>query len=179
MSERPNQVGRYPWDAQLAAHDRRVLLLLLAMGLRLDQAKDIAQRTWLRLIEQYEAGELPRIELPGLALRQARFLALDELRRLGKNTKLAVVEVELDSGLPSQESALIRREELSLALSALDRCSPSAQRVFQAVYEDPEATHADAAAKLGLSVQRVRQVLCEVRKRLRAAMEQSEVNDER
>jgi RNA polymerase sigma-70 factor (ECF subfamily) len=179
VAVRPDQVGRYPWDAQLAAHDRRVILLLLAMGLRLDQAKDIAQRTWLRLIEQYDAGQLPRVELPGLALRQARFLALDELRRQGKNTKLAVVEVEVESGLPSQETALIRREELASALRAFDRCTPSAQRVFQAVYEAPESSHADAAAKLGLSVQRVRQVLCEVRRKLRAAMEASEVNDER
>jgi DNA-directed RNA polymerase specialized sigma24 family protein len=39
------------------------------------------------------------------------------------------------------------------------------------VYEDPGVPHAEVAVKVGLSVQRVRQILCEVRKTLREALE--------
>jgi RNA polymerase sigma-70 factor (ECF subfamily) len=38
------------------------------------------------------------------------------------------------------------------------------------IYENPDLPHAEAAAQVGLSVQRVRQILCEVRKRLRAVL---------
>ena len=34
--------------------------------------------------------------------------------------------------------------------------------------------HAEAAARLGLSLQRVRQIVCEVRKKLRDAVEEEE-----
>jgi len=71
----------------VATHDRRVLLLLLAMGLRLDQAKEVAQATWLRLMEQERAGKLERFDFPGLALKQA--LALQP------------IDLDIDSGLPS------------------------------------------------------------------------------
>lgn len=180
MAEQSTPPGSLPiaWEPSIAAHDRRVLLLLLAMGLRIDQAKEIAQATWMRLFEQQQSGRLPRVELPGLALRQARFLALDELRRQGRSVELSAIEPELESGAPSAETTLIQRQELERALAALERCSPSARRVFLAVYEAPEASHADAAQRLGLSIQRVRQVLCEVRKRLRQAMEPSEVSDD-
>ena len=75
---------------------------------------------------------------------------------------------------PDVESTVAARERLERARVELARCSPAARRVFTAVYEDPDAPHAEAAAKLGMSVQRVRQTLCEVRSRLRRAVEGSD-----
>ena len=71
---------------------------------------------------------------------------------------------------------MIRRQELTVALDAFDQCSTSAQNVFRTVYEEPGLSHSEAAAKLGLSVQRVRQVICEVRKKLRRAIDAAEVS---
>lgn len=161
------------WDSIIATHDRRVILLLLAMGLRIDEAKELAQATWLRLMEQHDRGALARLEFPGLALRQARFLALDELRRRGK-TALVAEPTDGIAPLPSAETTLIRREELTCVLTTLARCSTAEQRVFRTVYEEPGISHAEAAARLGVSVQRVRQVICEVRKKLRSALEVSD-----
>lgn len=69
------------WDAAIRQHDRRVYLSVLALGLSADRAREISQATWTRLIEQHGRGALAKLELPGLAIRQARFLALNELRR--------------------------------------------------------------------------------------------------
>src|SRR5687767_978593 len=69
------------WDAIVRAHNHRVVVMLLAMGLGIDRAKEIAQATWLRLFEQERAGKLKDPAFPGIALAQARYLALDQLRR--------------------------------------------------------------------------------------------------
>src|SRR5258708_7367275 len=71
----------HPWDDAIRRHDRSVYLSVLALGLQPDRAREIVQAAWTRLIEQHGRGALAELELPGLAIRQARFLALDELRR--------------------------------------------------------------------------------------------------
>lgn len=159
------------WDAIVRAHDRRVLLLLLAMGLRFDRARELAQATWLRLWEQHQGGKLPRLEFPGLALQQARFLGLDELRRQRAHDGIERTFLEVEAPTADPERIVIGRQELALVQRALAECPPSSQRLFRLLYEQPALSHAEAAARLGLSVQRVRQVLCEVRKKLRAALE--------
>src|SRR5687768_1820833 len=69
------------WERLIRDHGRRVVLSLVALGLPFDRAKDIAHAAWLRLMEGHRAGKLGELRLPGLAIVQARFLALDELRR--------------------------------------------------------------------------------------------------
>lgn len=163
---------RDAWGVLIKRHDHRVVLSLLARGLRLDQARELAHQTWIRLIAQQDAGRLERIDLPGLAIRQAGFLALDAVRRRDPAAHdplpdtAAVVDPEA-----SIEERLIRREELARVQAELARCSPVARELFALLYGDPEMRHAEAARRLGLSVQRVRQTLCEVRARLRAAIE--------
>lgn len=166
---------REAWAALVARHDRRVVVTLLARGLPLDRARDVAQETWARLWEQHRGGKLERLELPGLAVRQAAFLATDEARR---STRIARdIEASTDATEEVADAAagpderLATREGLARALAELGRMPPRAREVFVAVYERPEASHAETAQRLGLSVQRLRQTLCEVRARLRAAME--------
>jgi DNA-directed RNA polymerase specialized sigma24 family protein len=81
LSSRAASGDREAWQALVAIHDRRVIVSLLARGVPLDRARDLAQETWARLWEQNREGKLSRLELPGLAVRQAAFLAADEARR--------------------------------------------------------------------------------------------------
>jgi RNA polymerase sigma-70 factor (ECF subfamily) len=164
------------WNILIARHERRVLLTLLARGVRVDRAKDIVQETWARLIAKQREGALERLELPGLAIQQAIWLAIDEQRkrRPGLHVALDPEADRLVDPAPSIEQRLTTRAELERAAAELERCSPVARRVFEIVYEDPGLPHAVAAERAGLSVQRVRQTLCEVRARLRAAMETSD-----
>ncbi len=167
---------RDAWNLLIKRHERKVLLTLLARGVRVDRAKDIVQDTWARLIAQQREGRLEWIELPGLAIRQATFLAMEDARSQSKSVPIdeAPEALLLPYPHPTIEERLTSRAELDRAIEELERCPPQARRVFAMVYDEPGAPHAEAAKRSGLSVQRVRQTLCEVRARLRAAMERSD-----
>jgi RNA polymerase sigma-70 factor (ECF subfamily) len=163
------------WNALITQHNHRVVVSLLARGVLIERAKEIAQEAWLKLISQQRLGRLPQLSLPGLAITQAGYLALDDQR-----SARATREVPLDDatalgvpeGAPDAEARLLGKEQLRQAHAALARMSPGTRRVFELVYENPDLSHADAARRSGLSVQRVRQIICEVRGKLRAVLEE-------
>jgi RNA polymerase sigma-70 factor (ECF subfamily) len=157
------------WDQAVRAHGARVVASLLAMSIPLDQADELASQAWERLIERERAGQLPEIKLPGLVLKQARFLALDWLRERRRQSALTD---EIACAPDDPERALIARRDVATALRVLAASSSSARAVFYHLYDDPPPPHEVVAARVGLSVQRVRQILCEVRKRIREALEQ-------
>jgi len=160
------------WNALIERHNHRVVVTLLARGVRVDRAKDIAQDAWIRLIEQQRAGRLTSLVLPGLAIAQAWFLAGDMARReRGRLEPLDSAAPEILDPSGDIEERLVATERLARAERALARCSPSAQKVFRLAYSGDGLSHADVAVQAGLSLQRVRQILCEVRKRLRSALE--------
>jgi len=158
------------WDDAIRDHDQRVFVSLLALGLSPDHAREIAQATWTRLMEQFDQGKLEDVELPGLAIRQARFLALSALRKQASEERF-LEAVPIPSESEDVERRAIDKQNLALAIAALRGCSPSARRLFGLIYNPPHLSHAEAARDLGISVQRVRQILCETRKALRTALE--------
>lgn len=163
---------RAAWEQLVARHDRRVVVSLLARRVPIDQAKDLAQETWARLWAQQQAGKLERLELPGLAVRQAAFLALEDARRRARTRTETLEEAaEVEDRSAPTDHAMASKEQVARALVEIERLPPRAREVFTAVYEEPDRSHAESADRLGLSVQRLRQTLCEVRARLRAALE--------
>jgi RNA polymerase sigma factor (sigma-70 family) len=170
---------RDAWGALIARHDHKVVVALLARGVALAQARELAHQAWIRLIAQQRAGRLDRLELPGLAIRQASFLALDAARRRAAGTRgETTADADAVAGPEASiEDRLIGREQLARAEAELARCSPQARKLFALLYGNPGMRHAEAARRLGLSVQRVRQTLCEVRARLRVAIEQESPDD--
>lgn len=166
---------RAAWDELFARYNRRVVVGLLAHGFRIDRAKELAQEAWLRLIEKQRAGRLDRIRLPALAISQALLIARDR----GRSKAARAAHVPLDDAGewledPSRlEDRVLSRSRLVRADEVLSECSPSAQKIFELIYEYPGIGHREVADRVGLSVQRVRQIICEVRKRLRAVVEES------
>jgi RNA polymerase sigma-70 factor (ECF subfamily) len=161
------------WDDAIRQHDRRVYLSVLALGLGPDRAREIAQAAWTRLIEQHRKGALAELELPGLAIRQARFLALNELKRARSEGRvLAAVPDPPDS--TDVERQVGSRRDIERVLAALQTCSPTARKVFRIVYAMPGGNAAVAAKQVGLSLQRVRQILCETRAHIRRALDDKE-----
>ena len=69
------------WQALIARHERKLIVSLLARGLPLDRAREVAQETWTRLMESQRAGRLTHLTLPGLAIVQAGYLAGSDWRR--------------------------------------------------------------------------------------------------
>ncbi|MGZ3458254.1 MAG: RNA polymerase sigma factor [Archangium sp.] len=177
LTRRALEGERAAWNALIARHHRRVVVSLLARGVRVDRAQELAQETWTRLIQQQQKGLLTELRLPSLALTQAAFLATDEARRDRRESLAGPVEELPEAHHPvdpavSAERRLLSEEQLARAQQALRQCSTSAQRVFQLACDGSELPHAEVAERVGLSVQRVRQILCEVRKKLRSALEE-------
>lgn len=156
------------WAVLIARHQQRVLVAILARGIPLDRARELAQETWLRLMEQQRAGRLGALTLPGLAIVQAGYLAANEHRRGGN---AALVDLAGESAChQTAEQSVIGRQRLARVERALADCPAGARRVFELVYDHPELGYAEVATRVGLSVQRVKQIVFEVRKRLRSAL---------
>lgn len=169
------------WDEVLRRHRHHVVVALLARGVPLEDAEDLAQEAWTRLIEQARSGRLERLSLPWLAIAQAGWLALEASRTKARHAAIAGAPVSLethpdalevkDQSLDPAEQTL-QRDRVRVIEQELARCSKRAQDIFHAVYGSDAKSHADVAKELGMSVQRVRQTLCEVRARLRRAMDE-------
>jgi RNA polymerase sigma-70 factor (ECF subfamily) len=161
-----------------------VRLSLLACGVPLDAADDLVQETWTRLVAQQRAGRLRELRLPGLAIRQARWLAREAARTGSRREGLVGRQLEIGGELDEvgekddPEVRVIHRERLAVMWVALGECPPRARAVFLAVYGPGGRAHADVAHDFGLSLQRVRQILCEVRARMRHALAEIESSEE-
>src|SRR5690606_16376892 len=66
------------WNSEMRRHGQRVVVSLLARGLRPARAKELAQEAWMRVIERHREGRLAELKLPGVVITQANFLVLDE-----------------------------------------------------------------------------------------------------
>ena len=167
------------WGALVQRHNHRVVVSLLARGVRVDRAKDIAQEAWIRLVEQQRQGKLERLQLPGLAIVQASFLAMEAARRevnVRRHEPLdePAVAAALADPHDDAETRLMTEERVTRAVEVLSGCSPSAKKVFRLAYGGDGLSHAEVAERVGLSLQRVRQILCEIRAKLRTALEGDE-----
>ena len=166
---------RRAWNSLIERHSHRLVVSLLARGVRVDRAHELAQETWLILIQRQRAGRLQLLKLPGLAIAQAQFLAREDYRRGGAHPTAPFDEAFTAGALTlDPEERLLAREQLTRARAVLAGCSRSTQTVFHLLYETPGLSHADAARHAGLSLQRVRQILCNLRKKLRAAVLEEE-----
>jgi RNA polymerase sigma-70 factor (ECF subfamily) len=161
---------RQAWDAIIARHNGRLVAFLVARGTPLARARELAHDTWILLMNRQREGKLHALKLPAFAFQQAMWLGLDELRRERGTRAWDDAEPRADEA-PTSEAIVLSRQQLARVRAELSRCSESEQRVFRLLYEHPELSHREAARRLNLSEQRVRQVACEVRKRLRAVME--------
>jgi RNA polymerase sigma factor (sigma-70 family) len=162
----------WAWDEIVRRHSRRVLLSLLARGTPLEAAEDLVQETWARLLSQQRAGRLRMLELPGLAIAQAGWLAREAVRTQARRVAILGRAAPVGDGEEPDPGAdperhVIGRERLVMIGRVLDGCPPRSREVFLAVYGPGGRGHAEVARELRLSVQRVRQILCEVRARVR------------
>jgi RNA polymerase sigma factor (sigma-70 family) len=164
------------WQLLIERHHHRVVLGLVASGFEFDRARDLANEAWVRLMEKDRTSGLGELKLPGLAIVQARFLAWDERRRESMRTRHQPgdspggEELVVDRQ-PSPEQRMLSRQQVQQALEVVAASGTSAQRLFRLLYAEPSLSHARAAEQLGLSVQRVRQILCELRRRVRDVLE--------
>lgn len=159
------------WDAQMRKHGRRVVVSLLARGIAPERAKELAQEAWLRVIQSHRRGRLAELKLPALVITQAQFLALDERRRSEHRYAYEAVDDEAQGPVVGDsrqlEGQLEARQQLRKIQAVVSRSHANAQRVFSLLYGGSGLSAAHIAAELGISEQRVRQITCELRARIR------------
>jgi RNA polymerase sigma factor (sigma-70 family) len=160
------------WDEQMRRHDRRVVVALLSRGVPLERAKELAQDAWMRVIANHRAGKLPELHLPGVVIAQADFLARDDRRRTNRRAMRGMdsatsVDPDAKAAPADLEARLAAREQLRRVEAVLRDVSDNARRVFFMSYGSDARPAAEIADELGLSVQRVRQIACELRQRFR------------
>lgn len=160
------------WDQLIDKYGRRVVVSLLARGLPLDRAKELADDAWVRIIQQHRGGRLTQLRVPGLVIVQALWMMRDDRRRTMRREALGALGAHDATPFaePDVEERLLAREQLRLVMKVVEGAAPTARRVFELTYGEPPHSAAEVAEELGISVQRVRQVACELRKRIRAAL---------
>lgn len=160
------------WDALIRLYDQTVFLSLLAGGVKPVAARELCHDTWARLYEQWRAGRLDLLQLPGLAIAQARFLAMEEHRRSSRVSPLGDETLERVDPQASPEERASARQQVNRVEAALGDCPPRARALFELALAHPDVPHAELAERSGISLQRLRQALCEVRARLRVALKE-------
>jgi RNA polymerase sigma-70 factor (ECF subfamily) len=166
-----DELPEVDWDAQMRKHGRRVVVSLLARGVAPERAKELAQEAWLRVIQSHRRGRLTELKLPALVVTQAQFLALDERRRSEHRYAYEAVDDETHGPLVGDtrrlEGQLEARQQLRKIEAVVNRSHINAQRVFALLYGGSGLSAAEIASQLGISEQRVRQITCELRARIR------------
>ena len=173
LAESALRGSRAAWERLMDLHGHAVVRSLVARGISVDKARDLAQSAWARLLQQQQDGKLSSLALPGLAIAQAGFFARDELRRTRPSAALEEA-AQIGDAAADPEARALTREQIERTRRALADASKSAQEIFRLVYGEEGLSHDEVASRVGLSVQRVRQVLCQLRKRLRAELEESD-----
>lgn len=166
----PSRSDGVDWNAQMRRHGHRVVVALLARGIRPARAKELAQDAWLRVIEQHRHGRLPELKLPGVVIAQATFLAMEERRRTEQRIPHDPLGADELMHRAHLEPQVVARAQLRAVARVVEASHPNARRVFELMYGGEARTAAEIAASLGLSVQRVRQIACELRQRVRLAL---------
>ncbi len=167
------------WNLVVAAHhaavvayvQRRWPLVHARRG-----AEDVVQESWFRLFRRIEDGvagrkeRVPRLVLPGIARRQARFVALEWLQRRAEDQGDDLDGPDDRQG-PDDEAAareMFRRMERALAKL------PARERLAWSLYYEEERTPAEIALKMGLGSEgAARTMISRARKHLLALMEQA------
>jgi len=162
----------HDWERLIRVHHQPVFLSLLAAGVRPTRARELVHETWARLFEKWSAGELDVLSLPGLAVAQARFLALAD-GRSGRERGELFEAADKPDARATPEEQLGNRQLVAQLERALEACPKRSRELYTLAFQHPDVRHEELAARAGISVQRLRQTLCEVRARLRAAVKES------
>jgi RNA polymerase sigma factor (sigma-70 family) len=173
------------WAALVAAHDRRVLRVLLrAVGPRFaDELPDLRQEVWARLLASRGAALRGlRAERPGALAAFVSQVALRVAIDFGRSRGLRAAQevgAEEAEGLPAPgcnaEEAAARRQESRLLDDALEAATagPNQARdrvVVRAHFHDSLAPAEIAAMGLGLSAKGVETLLYRARERIAARL---------
>jgi RNA polymerase sigma factor (sigma-70 family) len=140
------------WDRLVSQYDGLVWAVARSFRLSSADAADVAQTTWLRLVEhlgRIEQGERVSAWLVTTARREC--LALLRRQSHQAPTPLATVELVADKA-PALDHALLTGERDSAVWAAFARLSERCQRLLRILVADPPPSYEDVGLALGMPV---------------------------
>jgi RNA polymerase sigma-70 factor (ECF subfamily) len=158
---------RRAWSVVIRRYQTLILSIFMGFSIAHPRAVEMGQELWLKLYLRARKGLIEILTLPGLAVREARFRALDELR--GQRRAGPMIDLEdvvLEASTPSLEERASRKAELALVQKMLLTLPPR-QRQVMLLAGVRGTPHAEVARELGISTVRAKQTLSDARQRLR------------
>jgi RNA polymerase sigma factor (sigma-70 family) len=143
---------RAAWDELVARYSGLVWAVTRGHRLQDDDAGDVFQTTWLRLVEQL--GRIREPERVGAWLATtARRECLRVLRRSGRE---AVSGSELLDAVPDDappvDDGLLRDERERAVWCSLQRATPRCQRLLRVLVADPPPSYTEVAQALDMPI---------------------------
>jgi RNA polymerase sigma factor (sigma-70 family) len=153
LLRRAGEGDRWAWERLVDQYARLIWSITVEFKLVESDAADVAQTTWLRLLEHID-----RIEHPERVGSWLAATARNEcLRSLAarKRVVLGRDEIEMDSALPrgpEVDERLLADERAQVVRDALSRLPRRWQRLLEMLMADPPASYADISDELGLPI---------------------------
>ncbi|MFZ0229715.1 MAG: sigma-70 family RNA polymerase sigma factor [Mycobacterium sp.] len=153
LVRRAAEGDRRAWEGLVDQYARLIWSITVDFKLTESDAADVAQTTWLRLLQHID-----RIEHPDRVGSWLAATARNEcLRSLAarKRVVLGHDDVELDSAVahgPEIDDRLLAHERDQVVRDALSRLPRRWQRLLEMLMADPPVPYADISDELGLPV---------------------------
>ncbi len=139
------------WDALVERYSSLLWSVARSFRLSAPDAADVAQTTWLRLVEHLDSIADPE-RLPGWLATTARRECLRLLRRAGREVQSYTALVDVPDDAPELDAALLRDERDAALWRALTLLDEFCQQLIRVLMADPPPSYAEAAAILGIPI---------------------------
>jgi RNA polymerase sigma factor (sigma-70 family) len=146
---------RQAWGALVDRYVALLWAIALRHGLNENDAADVVQTTWLRLLESIDDIRDPTRVGAWLATTAQRA----SLRCIAQSRRLVLSDEEDDDAfdgpdrlLAPVDEALLAREQAAAARDALDALPPTWRSLVELLTQDPPVSYEDICADLGLPI---------------------------
>jgi RNA polymerase sigma-70 factor (ECF subfamily) len=172
-----NEVGSQGWEALYRHHRSELLRFLIARTGDASEAEEVLQEMWVKL---HRAPITHVTSARAYLYRMAQNLVVDRLRERQRRMRRERLWLEQDRDVSaghedqadptrSAEDALLDREETARLMSAIATLPEGARRAFD-LHKLQGLSHAEVAARLGISKSGVEKHIAVAMKYLRRAM---------
>jgi RNA polymerase sigma factor (sigma-70 family) len=160
------------WDELVSRYAALLWAIALRHGLQKNDAADVVQTTWLRLLENIDKVREPARVGAWLATTAQReaLRCVAHRRRHVPNADETTFDGP-DRLLPPPEEHLIIREQAAAARHALDSLPPTWRSLVELLIQDPTPSYQEIGANLGLPIGSIGPTRGRCARRLRASVE--------
>jgi RNA polymerase sigma factor (sigma-70 family) len=152
LVRRAAEGDRWAWERLVDQYSRLIWAMTRDFKLVESDANDVAQATWLRLLEHIDRLENPARIASWLAITARR----ECLRTLAARKRFVLVQDDADlsdvAHEPEVDERLLADERAQTVREAVSRLPGHWQQLVQLLMSDPPASYAEISDRLGLPI---------------------------